>query len=268
MIETQTDSPPKSADSEGSGVGQHRLVRHLDLFSGIGGFALAAQMVGGIETVGFGEVEPFACKVLAKNFPTIKNYGDIRKIKGLRAELVTGGYPCQPFSSLGHRRGAEDHRHLWPSMRGIIEESRPRWVLSENVVAHVTMGLDEVLDDLGAMGYTSAAMVIPACALDARHRRDRVWIVAGDSDGFDGDSLRLIQDDFPSASREGWRVPSPGMDRGANGIPNAVDRNRGLGNAIVPQVAAEILRCMMRVDSLAKVGSSAAQSEATANSDE
>jgi DNA (cytosine-5)-methyltransferase 1 len=249
-----------------------RLVVHLDLFSGIGGFALAAQMVGGIKTVGFCEIDPWAQRVLAKNFPTVpicedvkqldpKNYGTI--------DLITGGYPCQPFSAAGERRGEEDARHLWPEMRRIIEAARPRWVLAENVAGHISMGLDEVLADLDAIGYAATATVIPACAVGAIHRRDRVWITAHDSrlgipwdieakiprleslqGGEDGGRLAPLRD-MPS-------LPASGLCRASDGIPRRVDRLRGLGNAIVPQVAAEILRCMMRVDSLHNSGASSA----------
>jgi DNA (cytosine-5)-methyltransferase 1 len=112
------------------------------------------------------------------------------------------------------------------------------------------LGLDQVLAELESIGYSARATVIPDCAVDARHRRDRVWIVAGDADRFDVDTLRRVREAEHGTCGDGWRMPSPGMGRKADGIPRAVDRNHGLGNAIVPQVAAEILRCMMRVDSL------------------
>jgi DNA (cytosine-5)-methyltransferase 1 len=153
---------------------------HLDLFSGIGGFALAARW-SGFETVQFVEIEPYAQKVLAKNFPDVPIHDDIKTFKAdefCGVGLLTGGYPCQPFSLAGERRGKEDDRHLWPEMLRIIREARPDWVLAENVAGHVSMGLDEVLSDLENEGYTTQPLIIPACAKDARHRRDRVWIVA------------------------------------------------------------------------------------------
>jgi DNA (cytosine-5)-methyltransferase 1 len=236
------------------------LVRHLDLFSGIGGFALAAQMVGGIQTVAFCEIDPWARKVLAKNFPGVPIHEDVKTLNpNLYApiELITGGYPCQPFSSSGKRRGEEDDRHLWPAMRRIIETARPRWVLSENVVGHITLGLDEVLADLDSLGYSATATVIPACAVDARHRRDRIWIVAGDTDRINVNQVGGICSPDESTGGTGWRCPSPGVDRKADGLPGAVDRNYGLGNAIVPQLAAEILRAMMRVNQMSNDPSSA-----------
>src|SRR5690606_15628628 len=91
-----------------------------------------------------------------------------------------GGYPCQPFSLAGQRRGAEDDRHLWPEMRRVIDTLRPRFVLAENVAGHISMGLDTVLADLEADGYTAGAVVVPAGAVNALHRRDRVWRLAHD----------------------------------------------------------------------------------------
>jgi DNA (cytosine-5)-methyltransferase 1 len=244
-----------------------RLVVHLDLFSGIGGFALAAQMVGGIKTAAFCEIDPWARQVLAKNFPGVPIHDDVRTLDPSKygtIDIITGGYPCQPFSLAGGRQGTEDDRHLWPSMLEIIKRARPTWVLAENVVGHITMGLDQVLADLESEGYAATAIVIPACAVDARHRRERVWIVAnaksiGRDHGDDGQLLRQSTGKVnapASTSRAGdWMEArrwedEPIMDRVAHGIPDRVDRIRGLGNAIVPQVAAEILRCMMRVDSL------------------
>ena len=181
MIEMETIEQGKADDSRGSGVGLPRLVRHLDLFSGIGGFALAARMVGGIETVGFCEIDPWAQKVLAKNFPGVPIHDDVKTLNPEnygRIDLISGGYPCQPFSHAGERRGAEDDRHLWPAMRRVIESAMPRWVLAENVAGHISLGLDEVLSELESIGYTCGTAIIPACAVDARHRRDRLWICA------------------------------------------------------------------------------------------
>jgi len=108
------------------------------------------------------------------------------------ADVITGGYPCQPFSAAGKRRGAEDDRHLWPEMYRIIKIVRPRWVIAENVAGHVSMGLDSVLSDMEAENYTCWPFIIPACAVDAKHRRDRVWIVAksGDKRRYDGGDNR------------------------------------------------------------------------------
>jgi DNA (cytosine-5)-methyltransferase 1 len=154
----------------------------LDLFSGIGGFSLGLERTGGFETVGFCEIDPFCQKVLRKHWPNVPIYEDVRTIDAIPANVISGGYPCQPFSTAGKRGGAEDDRHLWPEMYRIIKAGRPEWVVAENVAGHISMGLDTVLSDLECAGYAWWTFVIPACALDARHRRDRVWIIANAKD--------------------------------------------------------------------------------------
>lgn len=242
-----------------------RLVVHLDLFSGIGGFALAAQMVGGIKTAAFCEIDPWARRILAKNFPSVPIHDDVKTLnpKNYGAiDLITGGYPCQPFSTAGHKHGETDPRHLWPHMRRVIQEARPAWVLCENVDGHVRQGLDHVCQEMEADGYTVQPLLIPAAGVGARHRRNRVWILAhresvgrGQGDANEGRSHAGVQARQEPGSWDVldsvWGEPLEALFGGeAYGLPDRVDRLRGLGNAIVPQVAAEILRCMMRVDSL------------------
>lgn len=160
------------------------MLRMLDLFAGIGGFSYAGEkLVGGYETVAFCEYDEHAQKVLRKHWPDTEIIGDIRELaddadrfRGM-VDIITGGYPCQPFSLAGVRRGDQDDRHLWPEMLRVIEAVRPRWVIGENVAGHITMGLDTVLSDLEAAGYSSRCYVIPAVAADAPHRRDRCWVV-------------------------------------------------------------------------------------------
>lgn len=149
----------------------------LDLFSGIGGFSLAFEREG-FQTIGFSEIDPYASAVLKKHWPNVPNYGDIRNIPTMPVDIITGGFPCQPFSLAGKRRGKEDDRHLWPEMLNVIARCKPDWVLGENVPGIISMELDRVLSDLENIGYATWPLVIPACAVDARHRRDRVWIVA------------------------------------------------------------------------------------------
>jgi DNA (cytosine-5)-methyltransferase 1 len=242
------------------------MMRHLDLFSGIGGFALACRMVGGIETVGFCEREPYAQRVLKKHWPDVPICNDIHEMKGNdygTIDLITGGYPCQPFSQIGKREGENDDRHLWPEVLRIVARARPRWMLCENVVGHVTMGLDQVLADLDAIGYSAQATVIPACAVDAQHRRDRVWIIAnanrgrceqlrGSESGEEHGEGEVPRAECVCSDQHGgasW-IAEPRVGRVVNGLPGRVDRLRGLGNAIVPQVAAEIIRCMKQADAI------------------
>ena len=137
-------------------------LRMLDLFAGIGGFSYAGEkLVGGYETVAFCEYDEHAQKVLRKHWPDTEIVGDIRdlandaeRFRG-SVDIVCGGYPCQPFSLAGVRRGDQDDRHLWPEMLRVIEAVRPRWVIGENVAGHITMGLDTVLSDLEGAGYSS-----------------------------------------------------------------------------------------------------------------
>ena len=178
---------------------------HLDLFSGIGGFALAAGWAG-FRTIGFCEIEPYCQAILKKHWPQVPIHPDIRKLRGGgggNLALLTGGFPCQPFSVAGKRRGKEDHRHLWQEMLRVIKEARPAWVLGENVVGIVNMELDQVCSDLEAEGYAVWPLVIPACAVDAPHRRDRVWIVGNSK--FNGHS--------PSEKRPGLLYKSEKQTR-------------------------------------------------------
>lgn len=162
----------------------------LDLFSGIGGFSLAAEWAG-IETAAFCEQDLFCQQVLKKHWPSVPIVDDIFKLRGDEfgpVDIVSGGFPCQPFSLAGKRKGTDDDRHLWPEMFRIIKEARPTWVLGENVPGIINLALDGVLSDLEGIGYEVQPLIIPACAVDAPHRRDRVWIVAHS----DYDSFRVI----------------------------------------------------------------------------
>jgi len=162
----------------------------LDLFSGIGGFALAAQRVWGddLEIVSFCEMDPFCQKVLKKHWPDVPIEEDIRNVRNpLRetdrytVDLITGGFPCQPFSCAGKRDGESDDRYLWPEMLRVIRLFSPRWVVAENVrgLLSIENGVvfERVCSDLESAGYDVQPFVIPACAVDAKHRRDRVWFV-------------------------------------------------------------------------------------------
>jgi len=291
-------------------------VQVLDLFSGIGGFSLGLKRAG-METIGFCEIDPFCRKVLAKHWPDVTVHTDIRGLDGKdykgRADVICGGFPCQPFSQAGKRRGTEDDRHLWPEMLRVISEVRPTWVIGENVIGFVKMELDSVLSDLEREGYQTRAFIIPACGIDAPHKRDRVWIIAhangeGESDGpvnegprprqlelmadpnsgfstvtqqavqagratiissskdvadseservqrlwssgeqkphtYGGQKLSLCGSERP---RPAYWEAEPGMGRVVDGIPNRVDRIKGLGNAVVPMVVEVIGNAIMEI---------------------
>ena len=291
---------------------------HLDLFSGIGGFALAAKW-NGYRTVAFCDNEPYAQAVLKKHWPDVPCHKDIREIRGdlyAGVTLLTGGFPCQPFSVAGKQRGKGDDRYLWPEMLRVIREARPAWIIGENVAGIVNMALDQVHTDLEAEGYEVESLIIPACSVDAPHKRDRVWIIArhlADSQGnrtqggifksrekrdesrqndnsvadsnrgqcgqrqsegqpiqvsgeggervgvladpvsqrrCGGDTEGQYAEDVGQSPEHPWNhpggvatwLPEPDVGRVAHGVPNRTHRLKGLGNAIVPQVAAEIIR--------------------------
>lgn len=161
----------------------------LDLFSGIGGFSLGFGRVS-IKTVAFCEQDAFCQKVLKKNFPGVPIFDDIKKFTRADVpgtiDIISGGPPCQPWSQAGKRGGHTDDRDLWPEMFRVIKEFKPEWVVAENVAGFITnpMGLPRTKFDLESEGYCTFPIVIPACAVRAKHRRDRVWILAHNkSDG-------------------------------------------------------------------------------------
>lgn len=231
---------------------------HVDLFSGIGGFALAAQWAG-FKTVCFSEIEPYPSAVLRKHWPGVPNLGDIRTADFAPyagSTLLTGGFPCQPFSASGKRRGRQDDRYLWPSMLQAIRTVRPTWVVGENVTGIVQMELDNVCADLEAEGYEVQPLIIPACAVKAKHRRDRVWIVANLDVKRSQASWQCGEAEIPAKGIVMEPTITPfigyeahaGLLRSVYGVSRRVDRIKSLGNAIVPQVAYEILRVISDIE--------------------
>jgi len=229
-------------------------LRHLDLFSGIGGFALAAKWVGGIDTVGFCEIDPWAQKVLAKNFPDVPICSDIKNLSTTqygKIDLITGGIPCQPFSKSGKHGGLSDERYLWSEMLRIITHTRPAKVLVENVPPILVKASDQIQTDLEDQGYAVQTFLLPASAVGANHERNRWFAVAMHTNTLrcSGEQRKIKEVPKQDANTFGihWREAPSGVARIFNGLPKTVDRNRGLANAVVPQVAAEILRCMLTI---------------------
>lgn len=261
---------------------------HLSLFSGIGGLDLAAEWAG-FRTVGQCEWADYPHAVLQKHWPHVPKWRDIRTLtkEGFRERtgldavtVLSGGFPCQPFSTAGLRRGKEDDRYLWPEMCRVISEIRPAWVVGENVAGLVSMELDTVLSDLEGIGYACQAFIIPACAVDAPHRRDRCAILCFDphrkyektvsqvcggenshssgicADVADTNSIRLQEswmqrcpEESAMSIADNHRWPAePNVGRVAHGVPARVDRLRCLGNAVVPQWARVIFRAIADIE--------------------
>jgi len=296
------------------------------LFSGIGGLDLGLERAG-MQVIWQSEIDPFACKVLKKHWPEVPNYGDIKQIDWAtvpRPDVICGGYPCQPFSTAGKRRGTDDPRHLWPWVRTAISELRPRYAILENVRGHLTMGALQVLGEITELGYNAEWRIISAAGVGAPHRRDRLIIVAypnsapkqqqfkgqiqepnairrgeheemanpskqssdgrghgqhtGTSERGSGIQVKARGSGSNVANTNGeqlgqrgqqenarqacsvwehngtgqagydgwqWWETEPDVGRVAYGVSNRVDKLRGLGNAVVPQVAEYIGRLVM-----------------------
>jgi len=173
------------------------MIKILDICSGIGGFSLGLEATGGFDTVAFCEFDDFCCKVLNKHWPNVPIYKDLKEIGNeperiiQEFDLICGGIPCQPFSLAGKQKGKEDDRHLWPYMYEIVKSKKPTWVIVENVGGFVNVALDDVCLDLETQGYATQSFIIPACSVEAPHKRDRIWILGKlmadtESNGEDG----------------------------------------------------------------------------------
>jgi len=159
------------------------MLKVLDLFSGIGGFSLGLESTGFFETMAFVEKDEFCQKVLKKNFKNIPIEEDIRNVKGekYKADVVTGGFPCQPFSVAGKRKGTDDDRYLWDETIRVVRECKPKWFIGENVEGLINiqdgMVLRQVQDDLEKEGFEVQCIIIPASGIGAWHQRKRIWII-------------------------------------------------------------------------------------------
>lgn len=261
--------------------------RVLSLFAGIGGFDLGLERTGGFETVAFCEINEKARQVLRKHWPEVPIYEDVRELTaerlttdGISVDVICGGFPCQDISIAGRGAGLAGERSgLWSEIVRIARCLEPRFLVLENVSALLGRGLGDILGDLASLGYNAEWHCIPAAAIGAPHRRDRLWIVAypnANRAGLEGRSssglqeragqrpLRSVGASLADASvrrywlqaqqipagRDGslygnWWDAEPPMGRVANGIPGRVDRLKQLGNAVVPQIPELIGRAIL-----------------------
>ena len=217
-------------------------MRHASLFSGIGGFDLAAEWMGW-ENIFHCDINLFGKKVLEYYYPKSISYGDITKtdfsIHRGQIDILTGGFPCQPYSLAGKRKGKDDERHLWPEMLRAIREIQPSWVVGENVRGLTNWNggvvFDEVQADLEAEGYEVTPFLLPACAVNAPHRRDRIWFVAYSTRSSErANELRGLRPENGETQRE--RTQTIHNATGPNGIegitanPNRNGFNKCNGN--------------------------------------
>lgn len=238
-------------------------LRVLSLFAGIGGFDLGLERTGGFKTVAFCEIDPFCRRVLAKHWPEVPCYEDVRDLTaerlaadGIAVDVICGGFPCQDISTSGLGAGIEGERSgLWADFARLIGEIRPQFTIVENVSALLNNGMERVLGDLATIGCDADWHCIPASALGAPHGRDRVWIVAYPDcqRGRGGDTGRQYAKNARQPSRYPWDDArgmghwdaEPKVGRVANGVPSRVDRLRTLGNAVVPQIPELIGRAIL-----------------------
>ena len=264
----------------------------LDLFSGIGGFSLGLEATGKFKTIGFCEKDKFCQKVLQKHWPDTPIYEDIKKLDGtkIKADVITGGFPCQSISIAGKQKGKNDDRFLFPEMLRVIKETQARWVIGENVQNLLNISNGEILqgihNDLETIGYEVQTFNISASSQGAWHKRSRVWIVAantntrlsfrenkeiqtrgitsnnGSTNVANSNNIRTqVQTKgkhtsfkmFGSHSKKSWWKTFSEFYRIPDGLQYGLDKDRtnrikALGNAIVPQIATEIGKAIIKAE--------------------
>ncbi len=237
------------------------MLRHLDLFSGIGGFSLGLERTGGFKTAAFCEIDPFCQKVLRKHWPDVPIHDDVRTLEYEQgqADIITAGFPCQDISLAGKGAGLSGARSgLWWQVRRAIRLVRPRLALLENVAALLDRGMGTVLGSLAAVGNDTEWHCIPASYVGARQLRDRVWIVAS-PECYSVQGRTYIAEAWGCQTREeqlaGFLLPHPwptlsgARDSGTgHGIPDGTHRNKALGNAVDPFIPEAIGRAILMAD--------------------
>jgi len=236
----------------------------LDLFSGIGGFSLGLERAG-METVAFCEIDERARLVLKKHWPDVPVYEDVSTLKGEnigQVEVICGGFPCQDISTAGRGAGLAGARSgLWFEFHRLIKEIKPKYAIIENVSSLRSRGLEQVLGSLSQIGYDAEWHCIPASAVGAKHKRDRIWIVAYPSSVGSSGSGQSEQSQYSTqiitreaiesqyGSVSSFWATEPRLDRVAHGVPNRMDRLKQLGNAVVPQIPELIGKAIMELES-------------------
>ena len=263
----------------------------LDLFSGIGGFSLGLESTGKFKTIGFCEKDKFCQKVLQKHWPDTPIYEDIKKLDGtkIKADVITGGFPCQSISIAGKQKGKNDDRFLFPEMLRVIKETQARWVIGENVQNLLNISNGEILqgihNDLESIGYEVQTFSISASSQGAWHKRQRIWIIAntntrlsfrenkeiqtrgitsnnGSTNVANSNNIRTqVQTKgkhtsfkmFGSQSKKSWWKTFSEFYRIPDGLQYGLDKDRtnrikALGNAIVPQIATEIGKAIIKAE--------------------
>jgi DNA (cytosine-5)-methyltransferase 1 len=246
-------------------------VNVLDLFSGIGGFSLGLERAG-MRTVAFCEIDPFCRRVLAKRWPAVPCYDDIRTLTAetlaanagsgdVQIDVICGGFPCQDISEAGLGAGLDGERSgLWSEFRRLIGEIRPRYAIVENVSALLARGIDRILGDMAELGYDAEWHCIPAAAVGLRHLRARIFVIASPAALVDTDEVspRHLHAEALGRWQPIFRIrlgedgsqwtEEPDVGRVAHGIPNGVDRNGSLGNSVVPAIAEALGRAIMMAE--------------------
>ena len=267
----------------------------LDLFSGIGGFSLGFEKTGGFETIAFCEKDKFCQKVLAKHWNNIKIYDEIRNLKGIQADVITGGFPCQPFSVAGKRKGTDDDRYLWDETLRVIADTKPKWFVGENVegIVNISEGkvLQQIQKDLETEGFKVQCLIIPASGVGAWHQRKRVWIIGCNVSNSNANlrgrwraikqsgenEVRRIYSSKEEQAKDDLRSKAVGCDALSEqtkswwqtqfeicGVPNGIsyeldkdraNRIKALGNSIVPEIAYEIAKAILTAENVPNTNS-------------